>query len=242
MSIECWAAVLGDCAGGRSREHVISDGIFDGARITAYGLKWCKDRPVEISLASAVSRILCKRHNERLSVFDAEAARLSRFLAANVLHQPLIESEITLSGYLLEKWALKTFINLGYIGGLDQEHHTRLEPASDLVKYVLQGAAVPAGAGLYFVTGAVSTGSFNVGMQWNAIRNLSRDAAIVGMTFTLNSVRFVVSAEPGPAEQRLAKIGLVNGVDYSKAKIYYRPAAIGLSSKTAGQKTIFLTW
>ena len=240
--MDCWAAVLGDCAGGLSREHYISDGIFDGEAITAYGLEWCKDHPIQISLASAVSKILCKRHNERFSPFDAEAAKLSRFLSANVLDDPLSEAQITLRGYRLEKWALKTFLNLGYIGGLDPEHHARLKPREDLVRYLFQETQAPKGIGLYFVTGAVSNAKFNVGLSWNAIRNLSRDGAIAGMTFTLNDVRFVVSAEEGPAEHRLAKIGLVNGVDYSRAKIYYRPHNIALLSKTAGQKTIALEW
>jgi hypothetical protein len=240
--MDCWAAILGNCAGGLSREHYISDGIFDGEAITAYGLEWCKDHPIQISVASAASKILCKRHNEALSPFDAEAARLSRFLSANVLDDPLSEAQITLRGYLLEKWALKTFLNLGYIGGLDPEHHTRLQPGENLVRYVFQETPAPIGMGLHFVTGAVSNDNFNVGLSWNGIRNLSRAGAIAGMTFTLNNVRFVVSAEAGPVEQRLAKIGLVNGVDYSRAKIYYRPRNIALLSKTAGQKTIFLEW
>jgi hypothetical protein len=242
MSFECWGAVLGDCAGGISREHLISDGIFDGAMVSAYGLKWCKDRPVEISLASAVSKVLCKRHNEGLSAFDAEASRLSRFLSTNVLDDPLSEAQVTLRGPLLEKWALKTFINLAYIGALDPEHHARVQPDEDLVKYVYEGTSVPSGVGLYFVAGSISNSNFNVGLSWNGIRNLSRAGAIVGMTFTLNTVRFVVSGEAGPAEAHLAKIGLVNDVDYSRATIYYRPPDIALLSKTAGQKTIYLEW
>ena len=47
-----------------------------------------------------------------------------------------------------------------------------------------------------------------------------------------------VSGEPGPAEERLSNVGLVNDVDYSKTKIVYRPSGIGLTSKTAGQKLI----
>jgi hypothetical protein len=139
MSRECWASALGDCAGGISREHVVSDGIFDSEAITAYGLSWCKDHPVQISLSSAVSKILCRRHNERLSTFDAEAARLSHFLSANVLDDPMGDAQITLRGDLLEKWALKTFINLGYIGGLDPERHMRVRPSEELVRHVFQG-------------------------------------------------------------------------------------------------------
>ena len=240
--MDCWAALLGDCAGGFSREHLISNGIFDDEVITAFGLAWCKERPVQIGQASAVAKILCKRHNEALSSFDSEATKLSQFLSANVLDDPLSEAQTTLRGVLLEKWALKTFLNLGYVGGLDPEHHTRVLPEAGLITYLFRDTEVPTGIGLYFVTGAVSNHGYKIGLSWNAIRNMSDAGVIVGMTFTLNDVRFVVSAAPGPAEKRIARMGVVNEVDYSKAKILYRPANIVLLSKTAGRKTIILEW
>jgi hypothetical protein len=243
MTKECWASKLGDRGGGLSREHYISDGVFDGAIITAYGLEWCKGRPVQISVARAVAKILCKRHNEMLSVLDSEASRLSRFLAANVMHDPLSDAQISLRGHLLEKWALKTFVNLGYVGGLDPEHHTRVQPHEDLVRYVFQTPIPSNGLGLYFVvTGAVSNHDFRGGLSWKGIRNLSHGGTIAGMAFALNGVHFVVSAEPGPADKRLRRVGLIGGVDYSQAKILYRPNNIALLSETAGRKSIFLEW
>jgi len=240
--VECWAARLGNCAGGLSREHYISDGIFDGETIAAFGLAWCKERPIQIGLVNAVSKILCKRHNEALSAFDAEAAKLSRFLSKNIVDDPLSEAEIALNGPSIEKWALKTFVNLGYIGGLDQEHHSRIQPAPAIVDFLFRGGDVPRGIGLYFLTGAISNEDYNVGLSWNAIHNVSDGGAVVAMTFTLNKIRFVVSAEPGPVEERLAKMGVVKGVDYSNAKIVYRPENISFLSKTEGQKTVILEW
>jgi hypothetical protein len=210
--------------------------------ITAYGLAWCKDQPIQISVASAVAKILCKHHNEALSVLDSEAARLSRFLAGNVIDDPLSDAKINLRGPLLEKWALKTFVNLGYVGGLDPEHHTRVQPDEDLVRYVFQVSLPPNGLGLYFVTGAVSNDGFKVGLSWKGIRNLSHGGSLAGMTFTLNGVHFVLSAESGPADERLRAVGSVGGIDYSRAKILYRPNNISLLSKTAGQKSIFFEW
>jgi hypothetical protein len=240
MSKECWAAKLDDCGGGLSREHYISEGVFDGEIVTAYGLEWCKDHPIQISVASAVAKILCKRHNEALSVFDSEAVRLSRFLAESVIDNPLSDTKINIRGHLLEKWALKTFVNLAYVGGLDPEHHIRMRPHEDLVRYVFQTSIPSNGLGLYFVTGAVSNDGFKVGLSWNGIRNLS--GALAGMAFTLSGVHFLVTAKPGPGEKRLRNVGLVGDIDYSQAKISYRPDNIALLSKTAGQKSILLEW
>ena len=101
MALDCWASTLQDCARGKSREHYISDGIFDGESVTAVGLPWCRHEPITIGMKSAVARILCGKHNSDLSEFDAEAAKLSRFLVTNVLDEPLTESAITLSGIRL---------------------------------------------------------------------------------------------------------------------------------------------
>ena len=62
---------LGNCGGGWTREHYISDGIFDGEMVTAFGLHWCKDKPMQIALRTGVSKILCKTHNEALSPYDS---------------------------------------------------------------------------------------------------------------------------------------------------------------------------
>src|SRR3954469_10804919 len=103
--MECWASCLGDCGEGASREHYISEGVFDGELITAFGLPWCSDHPATIGLGSAVAKILCRKHNSALSDFDGEAAKLSRFLFANIIERPLDEGNVRIQGVRLEKWA-----------------------------------------------------------------------------------------------------------------------------------------
>lgn len=39
----CWAGALGNCAGGPSREHIVSKSQFDDDKITVLGLPWCKE-------------------------------------------------------------------------------------------------------------------------------------------------------------------------------------------------------
>jgi len=242
MGWGCWASVIGDCGEGKSREHYISDGIFDGETVTAFGLPWCRDKPMTIGMRSAVAKILCGKHNSDLSEFDAEAAKLSKFLVRNVRDDPLTEASIALNGRHLEKWALKTFFNLGYIRGLHREQPNRIDPPPHLVRHLFCNEPVAEGIGLYFVTGKVSNHDFDPGLRWNAIQNLNNSAEIYGMTFSFFGIRFVVSIPPLRAEQRIAAMGQVSGFDYASARILYRPPNIGLTSSTAGLKRIDLQW
>ena len=236
----CWAKGHGTC-GPMSREHYISDGIFDGESITASGLPWCKDAPVTIGLASAVAKILCDAHNSALSPFDAEAAKLSRFLTT-AINAPLEEMQLTLSGMLLEKWAIKTLLNLGYIGALDPLNHTRLTPPEALVACLFDGAAVPDGMGLYFVTGTVNNQDYRTGLSWNSLFNPREGGGVVGMAFTLNGIHFVVTLVPIRAEALISRLTQVGVVDYSKAKVFYRPSNIMFGSKTAAKREVTLEW
>jgi hypothetical protein len=242
MAAECWASVLEDCANGASREHYISDGIFDGHSVTAVGLPWCRDEPVTIGIRSAVAKILCRRHNSALSPFDAEAARLSQFLATNVLDEPLAESTIRVSGSAIEKWALKTFFNLGYLRGLHREQPNRLDPPVHLLQYLYRNALVPEGVGLYFVTSQISNDNFGPGLWWNVIQHPERPHEIFGMAFTFFGLRFVISIPPFRAEAHIAGLGNVNEFDYSTARIIYRPLRISMMSGNAGSKHIHFEW
>jgi len=242
MGLDCWASLLKDCGKGNSREHYISDGIFDGHPVTAFGLPWCRDKPVTIGMRSAVAKILCGKHNSGLSEFDAEAAKLSKFLVTNVLDDPLAQASISLNGRHLEKWALKTFFNLGYIRGLHREQPNRIDPPPHLVRHLFLNESVADGVGLYLVTGKVSNTDFGPGLWWNAIQNPTNKAEIYGMTFTFFGIRFVISIPPIRAEEKIARMGLVKDFDFASAKILYRPPNIGLTSSTAGLKRIDLQW
>jgi hypothetical protein len=242
MGLNCWASVLNDCGEGKSREHYISDGIFDSQTVTAFGLPWCRDKPVTIGMRSAVAKILCGKHNSDLSTYDAEAAKLSKFLVSNVLDDPIADATITLNGRHLEKWALKTLFNLGYIRGLHRNQPNRLEPPAHLVRHLFFNEPIADGVGIYFVTGTVSNHDFGPGVWWNAIQNPSNLADIYGMTLTFFGIRFVVSIPPHRAEQRIAAMGLVNDFDYASANILYRPPNIRLTSSTGGLKRIDLQW
>lgn len=117
---ECWARMLGDCAGGMSGEHYLSKSLFLGNTITVRGLPWCKSEPVTISLSTAKANILCKHHNEALSDADSEASRFQTIIEC-INRKPRLNKDGRLrkpperhivSGRLLARWLTKTYCNL----------------------------------------------------------------------------------------------------------------------------------
>src|SRR5437899_5988102 len=120
---ECWAACLGDCSDKISREHIISASLFPADKITVQGLSWCKGEPKEIGLAALTRKILCTKHNSDLSEIDAaagesmntlrEATRLMNLRVELRIKRPTIK-RFHVAGVALERWFLKTFINIAY--------------------------------------------------------------------------------------------------------------------------------
>lgn len=126
MAVQCWADSLGNCSDVQSREHYISKGLFEGDSVNLKGLPWCQTQEKTIGLASAASKILCKTHNEALSDLDAEAIRtfdclreLQRLRSVQERLPPRIwrVRESRLDGRLLERWFLKTLVNLVQVQG-----------------------------------------------------------------------------------------------------------------------------
>ena len=72
---ECWAAPLGGCGGGISREHLVSKCVFPDQSIFVRGLDWCLDEPKEVRIETLTAKILCKDHNSALSELDSEVGR-----------------------------------------------------------------------------------------------------------------------------------------------------------------------
>ena len=70
---ECWAAPLGGCGGGISREHLVSGCVFPDQSIFVKGLDWCLHDPKEVRIETLTSKILCKDHNSALSELDSAA-------------------------------------------------------------------------------------------------------------------------------------------------------------------------
>ena len=110
------------------------------------------------------------------------------------------------------------------------------------MSYLYKNNEVEEGVGLYSISTPIYSADYSNSISWNAIHNISNEGKITGMTFTLNSLRFIINTVPVRAEEIIKNMGTINGVDFLKADVEYRPKAINFRSNTAGTKNIKLTW
>jgi hypothetical protein len=119
----CWAAPLGNCGGGISHEHLVSECLFKDQSVFVQGLDWCLNKPKQVRIEKLTGKILCKNHNTALCKLDAaaglgfEAIRnavkmnedRAKMLYINWAHQQFI-----IDGRNLERWFLKTLLNFSF--------------------------------------------------------------------------------------------------------------------------------
>lgn len=112
---KCWAECLGDCSGRLSREHVVSKMFFEGGPISIKGFDWTQGEEREIGLSSAVSKVLCRTHNSRLSPLDAEIKNIREYFrkfSKLVIKGNQVEEFVgKIDGVKFEQWLLKTTVN-----------------------------------------------------------------------------------------------------------------------------------
>jgi hypothetical protein len=116
----CWANCLGDCDEGMSQEHLVSECLFD-SEVNVKGLPWCKDEQKKVPIRTLTSRILCRYHNGALSELDSgakhtldtlgEAFDLMR-VREKIRARSWTIKYFTTDMLLLERWCLKTLINI----------------------------------------------------------------------------------------------------------------------------------
>jgi hypothetical protein len=116
---KCWANSLGKCGKSLSGEHLVSKGIFNGRKFSVKGFQWCKDEFVQVGVNSITRKCLCDKHNNNLSPIDEEGIKffnaldeIASFTVPGNTSDRLIQ--IQLDGNLIERWFLKTLINLSY--------------------------------------------------------------------------------------------------------------------------------
>jgi hypothetical protein len=157
---KCWAESLGHCSDTMSGEHTVSKGLFTNDVVMVQGLSWCKDEPKAIGLNNLTRKILCTRHNSGLSpVDDAAIAAFNAFresvrltdIRENMKERRWTIVHLPLDGDLLERWFLKTLINIttGGIQKIGPKSTTPGEPSADLVEIAYGHRKFVPNAGLY---------------------------------------------------------------------------------------------
>ena len=93
----CYAVHLGDCAGGLSKEHYVSESVLEiaGTAVQVTGFPWQPGgETAQIGTASLAAKILCKHHNEQLSPLDSVAKVFLSGLKASFQRHPRIGCRI----------------------------------------------------------------------------------------------------------------------------------------------------
>src|SRR5258708_6136768 len=156
----CWAKSLGGCDKKITGEHLVSKCLFDDDAINVQGFPWCLETPKTVGLSSLVGNILCKSHNSALSGLDStaletfnafrESVRLSD-ARRTINAEYLTVKRFVIDGALLERWFLKTLINLSVGGKWVIGNGDVGMPSNDLVEIAFGMRQFEHGAGLYIL-------------------------------------------------------------------------------------------
>jgi hypothetical protein len=228
----CWAAHLGNCSHGMSREHIVSMNLFsyDPPRgIEVSGFPWLGDEKKILPIGALTSNILCERHNNALSVADVEGGNLFHAFqeishAENMIKSktsPVSFRQYKLDGRLLERWFLKTTINFmcqqKYPIG-DGEPVSGM-PSTELVEIAFGERSFKAQCGLYLIHSAENINSFDR-LEFAAYFK-SDMSYIAGGIFLLRGFRFLVffGHEDSP---NLTDIQL-GDTDLSSYRLFFHP-------------------
>lgn len=156
----CWAAPLGNCGGGISHEHYISECVFPNQSIFVQGLDFCLKKPKELRSESLTAKILCKDHNSALSELDSSAGHAFKAMRdyADITAErdktPYINwapMQFTIDGPRLERWCLKTLLNFSFNRQLiiGPGNHEAGRVPTQLVKIAFGLEEFTSGRGLY---------------------------------------------------------------------------------------------
>ena len=196
----CYAASTNDCSDKISLEHPLSEGILgaigDGKTVEISDSYWQqgRSRPERMSVKTLGSRMLCDRHNNALSAFDAAATRaqatLERYQMAQLVSPDPHGSEFDLiSGEQFERWMLK--MAWGFKAGAKEVPASLRQgyEQKTLLRYLFRDGLMPKGWGLYVRSLTKSyVRKFDVALDTRAdVRDdtfLTADVTLGAVTFT----------------------------------------------------------
>jgi hypothetical protein len=142
-----------------NKEHFVSKALLqelnEGSGLKVIGYPHGNTGQILMSVESMSAKVLCERHNSRLSDVDTEGTRfiLSFFNA----HMDLLERRITadkkyaFQGPLIERWLLKYAFGLiaSGQGGIGKERIIRSSPPVEFLQALFGLASLPPRWGLY---------------------------------------------------------------------------------------------
>lgn len=201
----CWARSVGGCSSKLSREHLFSEAIFRGP-IVVSGYPWCNGEEKVVGPAALTKKILCVAHNGASGSLDQEAASffhevsaaapilLSRRASPETLWEP---SETVVNGPVIERWFLKTAINLSLAGRSDLRWYPTDSALTDvpeaLVRVVYGQRSLSPPQGLYSVAIVGVPHQYDDSLSFAPV--VKSGSHIVGGTFSFRGLNYLLWLE-----------------------------------------------
>lgn len=233
----CWARYLANCGRGMSKEHLLSKCLFDDQIIQVSGFDWCMGEEKLIGINSLQRKILCGKHNNDLSDTDAAAKQaIDAFEAGG--------SDTLLNGDLLERWLIKTAVNLSLGGnqhiGCGMTDSERGWPSPYLVAVAFGEEALCAKMGAYFL---FPTAQYKHRAGQILVVPIQRNGEIGGFVFGLRGQFIFLSLYPGhtPPSIDILLPGLLPR-PIGAAPLHYRPASFRIKAAGKNEKQIRFHW
>lgn len=231
--VECWASSRGAC-GRQSDEHVVSAGVFGGGYVTIQGLTWCAE-PRRIPTKRAVARVLCKEHNEKLSPVDSGGVRallaIDRASELARERKKRVEMDwgtekIAIEGLGLERWLLKTALNMAAIGETAgatkwESGEPMRQPPGRFVQAVFDDVRLLEPMGMYAITPLAGREPLGRKISATSLKRV-HDGAFVGLVFILQNIPFLLWLSESSPEGLHLPVKL----DATSCQLLYRPIAL----------------
>lgn len=248
---KCWANILGNCGDKISREHLISKGIFADRSFRVKGFSWCKNEYKNVGIEAITRKCLCTTHNNLLTDVDNEGVRLFQVLdkiaeLSSASREPTGTGNDDLhvfNGNLLERWFLKTLINVSY----NSNHHLGEfgeitgRPHEYLVHVAFGKVPFSHYMGLYSL---VLDGHKGVSRSQISITPVIKNNEIIGgAVFSFRGMDFFLSLTPSIPPYKLGYLDIKGFQPYIlDSVLMYRCPKMAWSRNGASLYTVNVLW
>lgn len=237
---KCFLNPTNDCSTDITGEHYFSKNMLKSmpGDIEYFGMPWTEPgKPVSMGINSAVSNILCGRHNSSLHFLDDTAGRLFRFILET---GPDLENEthtncrsLLINGKALELWCLKALYGAFHAKLASNNQTPLLETHTlDVQPFIdaLDGRPLQHPHGLYLLARqaqVIETSSARISL----VPTGPADGNVVqGVRIGLWHFEFEVVLDAGAAD-----------ISHLRERAQYRPMAMVFRNNVR-EHTVGLTW
>jgi len=203
---------------------------------------WCPNEPVTVSVARLTANILCRQHNSLLSPVDdggIDAYRAFQGAEHSAGTKPFASA---VDGLLLERWLLKTAINLSYRHGLKlgvgMWNSVPGIPSAYLLDVVFGNRSFSHSMGAYFL---FPQEQFLYQKGQGIITPIHKNGEIGGVYFHISGFDIFLPLFPGAVPPKLGEMGITALPPHilSAVMAYRSPTIITLDIEKRPHETRF---